>query len=74
MNLEESKLFMLWFEKNKLKNNDVGKIEWDEATIIYYNIIKRNYDRIESLDCYKDFYNEILLPLNREKKIKELGI
>jgi len=74
MNLEESKLFMLWFEKNKLKNNDVGKIEWDEAIIIYYNIIKRNYDRIESLDCYKDFYNEILLPLNREKKIKELGI
>ena len=79
MNLEESGMFKDWFVefiKDSMLNRvfDESKLGYDEGILIDYNSGKRNEYIIKDLDCYNQYYKEVLVPLIREQKLKELGI
>lgn len=87
MTLEESRIFRNWFvdrlkkgiyEETYLLGFDFDKILFGKGIIIDYNYEDLYPEKepliysIKYLDCYNEFYNDIIIPLNRDKKLKKI--
>lgn len=77
MSLKESEMFRDWFI-NRTYTEELSfypsKILADEGILIDYNSGKRNEYKIIDLDIYNLYYKEVIIPLIREQKLKDLGI